>query len=294
METLKINMKSNVLKTGSNNLNVENWKVYHPNGVHMFTCGEKKAMWYLDRDLAKKTSNDKITLNFEPKGYGHDTGEIFGRSIRKNICVVTGISEGLQRHHIVPYCYRSFFPEEYKSKNHHDIVLIHHKSHSDYELEATKYKDLIADMYGVETIKNLNTKYTGELRKLGGNNVILFNTIYSILKTYNRVSKSITYDKLLIISKYLGVSINVVQKYNYIQLYKLYLLLKNDYNETIINYKKNNRINYEHGHYIMMKLNTEEKMVDFVKLWRNHFINTMKPQYMPTGWSIDYKIKRNV
>lgn len=287
-------MKHNVLKTGSNNLNIENWEVYHPNGKHMFTCGEKKALWYLDRDLAERTSNDKIMLNFEPKGYGHDSDEIFGKSVRNNICVVTGVNRNLQRHHIVPYCYRSFFPEIYKSKNHHDIVLIHHKSHADYELEATKFKETIAELYGVETIKNLNTKYTSELRKLGGDNVVLFNTIYSILKTYKKVSRSATYNKLLIGSKYMGISIDIVRNYNYIQFYKLYVLLKNDYDNIVKTFKKNHRKHYEHGHHIMMKLNTEEKMGVFIKLWRNHFIDTMNPQFMPSGWSVDYKIKRNI
>ena len=44
-----------VLQEGGKNLNTENWKVYHPNGKHMFTCGEKKASWYLE-----KMGNNKI------------------------------------------------------------------------------------------------------------------------------------------------------------------------------------------------------------------------------------------
>ena len=36
---------------------------------------------------------------------------------------------------------------------------------------------------------------------------------------------------------------------------------------------------------------TEEKIMEFVKLWRTHFIETMKPKYMPQGWSINFRIK---
>jgi hypothetical protein len=32
----------------------------------------------------------------------------------------------------------------------------------------------------------------------------------------------------------------------------------------------------------------------FVKLWRQHFIDTMEPKFMPTGWSVDYKTKTNL
>ena len=41
-----------VLKKGSKGLNLENWRVFNEDGKHMFTCGESKAKWYLDKDLA--------------------------------------------------------------------------------------------------------------------------------------------------------------------------------------------------------------------------------------------------
>ena len=102
-------VRNNILKVGSKNLNAENWEVYHPDGTHMFTCGEKKATWYLDRDLAKRMADGKIILTFKPKGNGFEADEVFGKSIRESICVVTGVDEDLQRHHIVPYCYRIYF-----------------------------------------------------------------------------------------------------------------------------------------------------------------------------------------
>ena len=117
--------KNNILQIGSKNLSSENWKVYHPSGRHMFTCGEKKAFWYLERNLAKLIDGERsIELTFIPKGNGFEDDEEFGRSIRIVRCVVTGVSNSLQRHHIVPYCYRTYFPEQYKSKNHHDVVLL--------------------------------------------------------------------------------------------------------------------------------------------------------------------------
>jgi len=56
---------------------------------------------------------------------------------------------------------------KYKSKNHHDVVLINHIKHSDYEVEATKFKDVVANMFYVKTINELNSEYTSELRRLG-------------------------------------------------------------------------------------------------------------------------------
>lgn len=286
--------KNNILKLGSSNLNSENWEVYHPNGTHMFTCGEKKAKWYLDRKLAKRTDNGKIMLNFEPKGEGFNSDEIFGKTVREAICVVTGIPDNLQRHHIVPYCYRTYFPIKYKSKNHHDVVLINHEKHSDYEVQATLYKDVIAEMYGVKTINELNMEYTHKLREIGRDSAILLNTIHSIFKTHKKISYEVKLKKLKIIVEYTGIPLETLSKYNYIQLYKLFRLIKKEHDETVYKFKNENRKNYDHGYHVVQKLDTEEKIKKFVKLWRIHFIKTMKPKFMPVGWSVDFRIKRNI
>ena len=73
--------KNNILQIGSKNLSSENWKVYHPSGRHMFTCGEKKAYWYLERNLAKLIDGERsIELTFIPKGNGFEDDEEFGTS----------------------------------------------------------------------------------------------------------------------------------------------------------------------------------------------------------------------
>jgi hypothetical protein len=286
--------RNNILKVGSKNLNSENWKVFHPNGKHMFTCGEKKAFWYLDRNLAIIFGDKTIKLTFTPKGNGFEDNEEFGRNVRIVRCVVTGIGDDLQRHHIVPYCYRTYFPEEYKSKNHHDVVLINHEVHSEYEKHAVLYKDEIARIYNVKTISELNGDYTKFLREKGKSNSLLLNALHSIFKSYNKLPQEIKTEKLRFISDQTEIPYNVIEGLNYIQLYKLYLLLVEDHKLKIEAYKGQNRANFDHGYYVVQKLDTEEKIEEFVKLWRNHFINTMKPKFMPKGWSVDFRIKTKI
>jgi len=290
----KNRVRNNILKPGSKNLNSENWMVYHPNGRHMFTCGEKKATWYLDRGLAKRMKDGKIMLTFEPRGDGFEDNEVFGRSIREAKCVVTGVEDGLQRHHIIPYCYRTYFPEQFKSKNHHDVVLINHEIHSDYERLATQYKDEIAAMFGVKTISESNIEYTSQLRAAGKENAILLNTIHSLFKGYGKLSEGMIYEKLLSISETTDIPFETVCNYNYIQLYKMYLLLKKEHENDLYIFKQENRKLYDHGYHVVQQLDTEEKIEEFVKLWRNHFIDTMQPLFMPNGWSVDFRIKTNI
>jgi hypothetical protein len=287
--------KNNILQIGSKNLSSENWKVYHPSGRHMFTCGEKKAYWYLERNLAKLIDGERsIALTFIPKGNGFEDDEEFGRSIRIVRCVVTGVSDNLQRHHIVPYCYRTYFPEEYKSKNHHDVVLMNFEIHSEYEQKANKFKDEVARIYNVKTIGELNTEYTLKLRELGKPNAIIMNTIHSLFKTYGRLSREGILEKLQFIAENTGISLDVVNSYNYIQIYKLYLLLRDEHINELYQFKEANRKLYDHGYHVAQKLDTEEKIEDFVKLWRNHFIETMQPKFMPNGWSVDFRIKTKI
>lgn len=283
--------RTNILKVGSKNLNAENWEVYHPDGTHMFTCGEKKATWYLDRGLAKRMTDGKIKFMFEPKGKGFEANEVFGKAIREAICVVSGVDEGLQRHHIVPYCYRTYFPEKFKSKNHHDVVLINHEIHSDYERLATLYKDKIAHMYGIKTINELNVEYTAKLREIGKPNAILLSTLHSLFKAHNKLTQESKLEKLQLISDNTGIAFEVVCNYNYVQLYKMYLLLKEEHQSILDKYKQENRINYDHGYHLIQKLDTDKKIEGFIKLWRTHFIETVSPKFMPVGWSINFRTK---
>jgi len=295
MEDLSNNKeRNNILKTGSNNLNAENWKVFHPNGHHMFTCGGKRANWYIDRDLAKVIGDNEIQFLFEPKGNGYEDDEDFGRSVRQIRCVVSGENESLQRHHIVPYCYRKYFPEEFKSKNHHDVVLLKYDIHGNYEKEAHKYKDELAKKYKVKTITELNFEYTTSLRDLGTWNAILINTIYSLFKSYGKIPQEAIITKLKFISEEMGIPYETVKTYNYIQLYKLYLILKETHVREVYEFKGENRKLYDHGYHMIQKLDTEEKLRKFVVLWRKHFVETMKPKYLPDGWSVNFRIKTKI
>jgi len=286
--------KNNILKYGSKNLNTENWKVYHPSGRHMFTCGEKKAQWYLDRDLAIEFKTKKIKLLFTPRGNGFEDNEEFGRGIRESRCVVGGLEEGLQRHHIVPYCYRTYFPKAFKSKNHHDVVLINHEIHSDYEQLANQFKDEIGRMFNVKSINEFNIEYTTKLREIGKKNSILLNAIHSLFKCYNKIPRKVILEKLQFISNETEIPFKRIKGYSYVQMYKMYELLEEQHIIETEAFKVENRKLYDHGYHVVQKLDTDEKIEDFVKLWRNHFIDTMQPQFMPTGWSIDFRIKTKI
>jgi exonuclease 3'-5' domain-containing protein 2 len=288
------NTKTNILVLGSRSLNHENWKVYNVEGRHMFTCGEKKASWYLERGLAVVRGVGEITFTFTPNGYGYEDNEDFGRSVREIRCVVNGEITGLQRHHIVPYCYRAYFPVEFKSKNHHDVALINFKLHSDYEREAEKFKLELSEIYGVETVAELNNQYSNKLREIGKEYSMILSALTTVLKGHDRLSDEIILGKLKYVSENANIPYEDMIRFTYIELMAIYVEVKRLFSEKIDTYQRENRKFYDHGYHLVQKLTSDEMIEDFIKLWRRHFIKTMKPKYMPDGWSVDFRCKTKI
>ena len=286
--------RNNILKIGGKNLDFENWKVYHPDGNHMFTCGGKKARWYLERDLAIEIGPFEIQFTFEPNGHGFADNEEFGRSVREALCVVSGGQDDLQRHHIVPYCYRSHFPEMYKSKNHHDVVLINHDLHADYEVEATKFKDELAMRYGVKKISECNKAYSKAIRDFNRSNTIALSRLNAIFRGYGKISTETIYEYLKYVADNVDIDYGFLKKCNYIQLMKLKLILQKKYTDEIEMFKRRHSRFYDHGWHLVKKLDTDEKILEFVILWREHFLDTMDPKYMPEGWSVNFRHKTRI
>ena len=41
------------------------------------------------------------------------------------------------------------------------------------------------------------------------------------------------------------------------------------------------------------KILEEDRISDFIKLWRTHFLKSMEPKFLPLGWSVDHTIERS-
>lgn len=278
------------LTIDSNKLS-ENWMVFHPTGIHMFTCGEKKAKWYLKNKLADITNPFEITLNFMPKHLDINLKDDFIKAPRNPICVVTGVNYNLQRHHIVPYCYRTFLPLEYKSRNHHDVVLINSREHAQYEVVANQFKDVLSLKYGVPTIRELGSEYNDKFKYIDNKYYKPINILRSIFNGHKVLTNKQKVEKLKELSDLINIDAELILTFNYIQLYKIFDELKLEHHREIEKMKNDYGNEYYHGYRIVEKLKTEEDIKEFIYLWRRHFITVMKPKYMPKGWNIYYRVK---
>lgn len=236
-----------------------NCKVLSPNDILMFRCDIKKANWYLDRNLAKIIEDNPLTikLNFEPRGLGNHNKE-FGLGKMYNKCVSCGTSEYLTRHHVVPYCYRKFFPLDMKEHKFHDILTLCVDCHGDYERKADELKIELSIKYDSPINGDIiNNKELVKYSKISS--TLLKSDISNIPK--QRINEM----------KYL-----IRDKFGYKRLSKNRLTKLSKIKSTLI--KKT------HGNIVVEKL---EDINSFIEMWRKHFIDNVDCNYLPENWRIN-------
>lgn len=226
----------------------DNYKMIHPNGRLMCYCNEKRARWYVKMNLGY-IKNDSLFLTFTPNGEGEPDLLL---TKKPNICVITGSTEKLSKHHIVPYCYRKHFKNEFKSRNSLDVVAINRKVHDEYEVFATELKKKLDDLL----ISDLDKQYYKAFNFCKGfiKNIIP-NARY--IDPYIFIKKQIKYEE-------------------YMELYKFT-------DDTLLS-----NILVDNNYKVIVDILGPEQLTI---LWKLHFIKYAKPNFLNSGWS-PLQIKR--
>lgn len=238
-----------------------NWKVFSPDEKLMFRCDLKKANWYLDRKLATFLNKDnlEIKLNFNPKGLGNHNKD-YGLNLMKNHCINCGSEEFLTRHHVIPYCYRKFFPLYLKTHQSHDILSMCATCHENYE------------EYAFDLKKEISIKYNAPLNGDLIDNKDLIKVKKKANCLVSDISKNIPKERIEEIKS------DIRTYFGWNRLTKKRL---NDLaNKELKYYKKT------HGELVVEKI---DDFQSFIKLWRKHFLDNNECKYLPKNWSIDYE-----
>lgn len=241
-----------------------NFQVLSPDNILMFRCDKKKINWYLKRNLAEYVDEFTIRLNFKPNGLGNHNKE-FGLSKMKNHCVVCNTQSYLTRHHVVPFCYRKYFPLELKSHNFHDVLLMCVYCHDSYERKADELKRNISEKY--------DAPINGEMIK---NNDLV---------KYSKISTTLLYKDLSSIPKS-RVRILKNEIKNYFGIKRLTSKRLKSISEI-----KSSFITKTHGEIVVNKI---DDLQNFIEMWRKHFVDNTDAKYLPENWSVKTKIKINV
>lgn len=272
-----------------------NCRIYSPQNKLMCINSEKKGRWYVEKtgaeilEINEDGTLKSIRLTFKPRGNGFDEDDVFGLSEQETRCVVTGIDDitQLTKHHIVPYSYRRHMPIEYKSRNHHDVVFMTEDKHDEYERIANSFRDFLHKHYGVLTIRE---SQQCNLEMLNSNLLKYMRQIRGFINSIRRNGNRIQIDRL---KKMRAEILDYINR-----IYNVRIVALTDYWMERISLDIEEKCSQVKGiasidsHKILVeKLITDGKLDDFVFQWRQHFIDTMQPPYMPKGWEVNRKTK---
>jgi len=240
-----------------------NCRVHHPNGELMFLCLEKRAQWYLSRNLAEVICEEPLTikLNFIPKGTGNRVD--YYLNSKRNICVVCGDDnlEELTRHHVIPVEYRKYFPLDKKSRSSHDVVVICRKHHAKYENRfADSFKVLLESFTDIDKNRHYNKS-------------ILYRVYnYSTIMLDEEKIKLIPTERVLFFMEQMRMIFGTDDpfKVSQIDINKLYDDELNNAGRAVVENVK--------------------ALDQFMAIWRWHFIDTMKPKFLPGGWDMFHEV----
>jgi hypothetical protein len=218
----------------------------------------------LTRDLAEIINNDplSIRLTFTPKGYGN-SGDEFFLSTKENKCCCCGSEKELSKHHIFPKRYKRFLSLDIKSRDHHDVIALCVDCHSRYENESIKLREELSKKYDAPVYSKIINKTLKRINNFASRLIVDGENLHK--EAYKKMMKFIC-----------GYENKKVE-----EITKEYLenLVKNT-NQTVI----------FHEEVIMSKI---ENLQEFVELWRKHFIETMRPKFMPEHWNINRAVVKN-
>ena len=228
-------------------------------GKVMCVCSKRKQDWYLSRGLARIVPEKEQTfqLLFVPQGSGQTHS--FYLQPQANRCVCCGSTENLTKHHLVPYCYRQHMPKVLKNSSSYDILPLCVECHTKYETQAHALKVELAKPYAGERQAKLPSVTKAKI----------LNTLLHYRQFIPAEKQTLLLNKL---GSELGYSVTLEQA--------LELALEPQHKpapQDIL-----------FAQSILMHKISSGTIKEFIVSWRQHFLKTMNPQFMPDKWSPTY------
>lgn len=242
----------------------------------MFRCSYRKAIWYVKRNLAvilEDTPHLTVQLTFVPQGLG---GHSFYCHIKENLCAVCGADEDLSRHHIVPYCFRRHLPDDYKSHVAFDVLPLCEACHNKYEKFAAAKKLELATFYKInnyEAAIKLANCILGYKRILESHIELPAGRREEIVELLKKNMGQLQAHEIVANGLVNGDILFICDEFS-----------KRKKNNKGRSRRDSSRL-YSFGRLLMSLVEDKD---EFVKDWRRHFVETMRPKFLPTGWEIDH------
>ncbi|XP_063696742.1 exonuclease 3'-5' domain-containing protein 2-like [Culicoides brevitarsis] len=254
----------------------DNIHMYAPDGELLCTCDRSKADWYVSKELAVVHTEDpySIRLTFEPAGRA--VGEVgkYYTIAKENRCVVCGREDSLIRKNVVPRDYRIHFTPVMKDHCSHDVVLTCTTCHQFSNMSDFKMRQSLAELCDAPLQDGPNTKLVevDHLKRLKSASRALLYNGHMIPVDRKKVLEQ---EILTLLPDEKSVTLELLEEYAEINIYK-----ENDnyvaHGEKVVEYFMNNG----------------GGLINLERMWREHFLKTLKPKFLPELWSVDHNVQR--
>ncbi|XP_060076578.1 exonuclease 3'-5' domain-containing protein 2-like [Ylistrum balloti] len=246
----------------------DNCLLLAPDGDLLCSCDVKKAAWYLERGLADKVEDSPLTvkLRFEPAGRPTDD---YYLQDKENICVVCGADESYIRKCVIPREYRKYLPHQLKDHSSHDVLLMCVPCHMDSTQHDSVLRNKLAEECNapIDNGSGIKVHNDEDLRKV-------CSAAKALLKSRDKIPAQ--RQELLE---------DTIRSF-----YNTEVVTEELLNEAVdIDYKIRNIWYKPHGKRVVTYMKRHGGLFNFEKRWRKHFLQTMKPKFMPKGWSVSHR-----
>ena len=254
----------------------DNSRLEAPDGELLCVCDSKKALWYVSKNLGKVIENSPtltVRLNFEPAGRPKGQAGDYYLAAKNNFCVVCGVDKCCLRKYIVPHEYRKLFPEVMRDHQSHDVLLMCLNCHQASNRLDHQMRSKLATISGSpldEIISKTKEDFDLKAIRSAGR---------ALLKDFERNK------------------IPMERKSELIRILKEHFE-KDELGFEIIEAAANidtciqNEEYVSHAESVVTYFAENEGILKLEKLWRQHFLDSMKPQFLPPNWSIDHQEDR--
>ncbi|CAH0722959.1 unnamed protein product, partial [Brenthis ino] len=248
-----------------------------PDGELLCTCDNKKALWYVEKELADIVIQDPLTvrLRFEPAG--RSVGEVgrYYQLKKENKCVVCGANDSYIRKNVVPREYRKYFPEVMKDHSSHDVLLLCVACHQRSNAADRAVRERLAHVCSAPLATRECSGYTedADSKKIrSAARALLYQSRKHALPEARRQHLE-----------------NIL-----LQHYPQF----DEVTEELLQDAVNIQVLYEntdyepHGQKVVCYYLENEGLLKLEELWREHFLDSMCPKYMPELWSVKHNEER--
>ncbi|KAL7873214.1 hypothetical protein AOLI_G00122850 [Acnodon oligacanthus] len=254
----------------------DNCFLHAPDGQPLCTCDKKKAKWYLDKGIGELMSEEPfiVRLLFEPSGRP-DSQKDYYLTAKENLCVVCGKVESYIRKNIVPHEYRRHFPAEMKDHNSHDILLLCTSCHAASNVYDGFLKQQLADEFSApqgceEGVRMLEDSDRRRVRSAAR----------ALLSAGESMPDSRRDELQTIVHSFFFREEEGDSEVTDEMLQTAANLETRIFNENYVPHGlKVVRVYAEHG---------LQGLIDLERRWRQHFLSSMQPSFLPPLWSVDH------